>query len=138
MSTSHWFKARSKDLDVGECRELLHNHVVGRIAFDDGRGPSVLPVNYVLDGDDVVIATTPEGEIARHATGHPATFEIDDIDPANEAGWSVVVRGVAERTEATRLSPASEEELYPWAEGTRDFLLRIRPLAVTGRRLIPS
>lgn len=137
MTTSHWFKARIHDLDTGECRELLLNHVVGRIVFDDEHGPTALPVNYVLDGEDVLFATSSNGEIARHATNSAVAFEVDDIDPANEAGWSVLVRGVAEQDDTDRPSDLDDQP-YPWADGSRQLMVRIRPMSVTGRRLIPA
>ncbi|MDO7867244.1 pyridoxamine 5'-phosphate oxidase family protein [Nocardioides jiangxiensis] len=136
MTTSHWFKAHVHELGTGECRDYLLNHVVGRIVLDDDQGPVAFPVNYALDGNDIVIAVSADGEIARHATGHPVAFEIDDIDPANEAGWSVVVRGVAEQ--AADLPQDPDGRPYPWAEGNRSHLLRIRPQSVSGRQLIPA
>lgn len=135
MTADNWLKAQGHDLDAGQCRHLLMNHVVGRIVFDDDRGPNALPVNYVMDGDDVVFATSPYGEIARHATNHRVAFEVDELQPADQTGWSVVVRGVAEETGYFDLPLEHVGQPYAWAAGSRHFLLRIRPLSVSGRRL---
>lgn len=135
MNGQHWFKSRVHDLDREECLELLESLKVGRIVFVDDSGPDALPVNYVMDGSDVLVATTPYGAIARGATNERVAFEVDEIFGYSESGWSVVVRG-----RATRESPFDPppELPYPWAEGNRSYVLRIRADQITGRRLIPS
>lgn len=137
MATEHWFKARIRDLDGSECVELLQNHTVGRIVFADDRGPTILPVNYSLDGQDLLIATAAYGAIARWAPGKRVSFEVDDVDPSSESGWSVIVRGRAEEAEYLDLPTDPADRPYPWAEGNRNFVLRIRTDTITGRRLIP-
>jgi nitroimidazol reductase NimA-like FMN-containing flavoprotein (pyridoxamine 5'-phosphate oxidase superfamily) len=135
MSTEHWFSSKLRDLDHDECLRLLHSQQVGRVAFADDSGPDVLPVNYVMDGDDVLITTTGYGALARAATNGRVAFEVDELDSYTESGWSVVVRGRASR-ESPFDQPAQRP--HPWADGTRTYLLRIRPDVVSGRRLIPS
>jgi nitroimidazol reductase NimA-like FMN-containing flavoprotein (pyridoxamine 5'-phosphate oxidase superfamily) len=135
MKNEHWFSGKLRDLDQEECVNLLHTRTVGRIAFTDDSGPDVLPVNYVMDGNDVLIATTGYGALARAATNSRVAFEVDELDDYTESGWSVVIRG-----RATRESPfeRSERRPHPWADGTRTYLLRIAPDSISGRRLIPS
>ena len=135
MKNEHWFSSKLRDLDQEECVNLLHTRTVGRIAFTDDSGPDVLPVNYVMDGSDVLIATTGYGALARAATNGRVAFEVDELDDYTESGWSVVVRG-----KATRESPfdQSTRRPHPWADGTRTYLLRISPDRISGRRLIPS
>jgi len=135
MTSQPWYSAKLRDLGRDECLSLLTSQRVGRIAFTDDSGPDVLPVNYVMDGEDVLLTTTGYGAIARAATGARVAFEIDGIDEFTESGWSVVVRG-----HATRESPFDlpAERPQSWADGTRTYVLRIRSDVITGRRLIPS
>lgn len=135
MGTQHWFGSKLRELPEDECRRLLHAKQVGRLAFSDDSGPDVLPVNYVMDGDDLLIATTPYGALARGGTGARVAFEVDELDDYTESGWSVVVRG-----RATRESPFElpDERPYPWADGNRSYFIRIHTDSITGRRLIPS
>ena len=44
-------------LHADECRRLLATRQIGRIGLAGGRFPLILPVNYGLDGDAVVIRT---------------------------------------------------------------------------------
>jgi hypothetical protein len=137
MSTQHWFKARIHELDRDDCLDLLQSTRLGRIVFTDQLGPSVLPVNYVLDGTDILVATTAYGVIAKSAPGTRVAFEIDDVDPSNESGWSVIVRGRADSAEHVLPPPDRAAWPQPWAEGARTFIVRIRPDSITGRHLIP-
>ncbi len=135
MTSQPWFSAKLRELGRDECLSLLQSQSVGRIAFTDDSGPDVLPVNYVMDGEDILLTTTGYGAIARAATGARVAFEVDVIDDFHEAGWSVVIRGRAVRESPFDL-PA--ERPRPWADGTRAFVLRISTDAITGRRLIPA
>lgn len=135
MTSQPWYSSKLHELGREECLQLLQSQQVGRIAFADDSGPDLLPVNYVMDGDDILLTTTGYGAIARAATGARVAFEIDAIDAIDEAGWSVVVRG-----RATRESPFDipAERPQSWADGTRTYVLRIASDLITGRRLIPS
>ncbi|UMG91901.1 pyridoxamine 5'-phosphate oxidase family protein [Nocardioides sp. TF02-7] len=137
MSES-WFKSRVRDLDRDECLALLRAGDVGRIAFVDDSGPDILPVNYAVQGEDVLVTTSSYGVIARAATGARVAFEVDELDAFTRSGWSVVVRGPAERAAQFELSADLDERPSPWADGVRTYTIRIRPEVVTGRRLIPA
>lgn len=135
-SSPHWFKSSSLTLTEAESMHILRGNQVGRIVFDDEDGPMALPVNYSVEGDDVVVRTTLRGSIARNCVDRRVAFEVDEIDDFTESGCSVVLRGLA--TRATPLTTPRPDDLpYPWAEGDRHLILRIRPDSITGRRLIP-
>lgn len=120
-------------IDSDECRRLLAHDVIGRVAVVIGATPMIMPVNYVLDGDDIVIRTMAG---SRLDVGQGlAAFEVDSFDRSRRSGWSVLVTGRLE--EITRYQG---EELkqgqalpVPWATGERNLLLRLRPSSITGR-----
>jgi nitroimidazol reductase NimA-like FMN-containing flavoprotein (pyridoxamine 5'-phosphate oxidase superfamily) len=119
-----------------ECHGLLESQQVGRIGFTDPDGPVVLPVNYVMVGDCLFVATSPYASLGRHALSAPVAFEVDDIDDFTESGWSVLVRGHVSVIERHELSDV--ELPRPWAEGTRTLILKISVAEISGRRLIPT
>ena len=137
MSTEHWFHSRLHEIAESDCRELLEAHAVGRIVFNDHVGPVALPVNYTLDRGDILVATRAYGSVARSVPGKVVAFEIDDVDDFTASGWSVVVRGPARLVGLNDL-PDESNRPYPWAEGNRNLLLRIRPDTISGRRLFPA
>jgi nitroimidazol reductase NimA-like FMN-containing flavoprotein (pyridoxamine 5'-phosphate oxidase superfamily) len=138
MATEHWFKSHLRELRKDDCLELLASHTVGRLCFVDTSGPMVMPVNYRVLGERILIATSPFGEIARHAVDNDVALEIDETDDYSETGWSVVVRGQATRQSQDSLPVDRDEWPQPWAEGTRSLVISISPRLITGRRLLPA
>ena len=132
-----WFPSHLKELDKAECLELLATHQVGRVAYCDDLGPVVLPVNYVVDLDTVLLRVSPHSTLARNLRSASASFEVDDFDDYNQSGWSVLVRGDAAYVDIAEL-PDEDNRPIPWAEGERTFHVRITPHDITGRRLLPA
>lgn len=132
-----WFPSHLIEIGQADCLELLASHTVGRVAYCDELGPVVLPVNYVLDHDTVLIQILPHSTLATHLRAAPASFEIDDFDDFNQAGWSVLVRGDAAYVDDADL-PDDDNRPIAWAEGQRTFHVRITPHDISGRRLLPA
>ncbi|MFB4300866.1 pyridoxamine 5'-phosphate oxidase family protein [Actinomadura sp. NTSP31] len=119
-----------------ECRDLLRHADVGRIVFTHNALPAVQPVNYVLDGDDIVFRTSGSSRLATAATGTIVAFEIDTFDTDARTGWSVVAVGPARRVSAPgEIAALEKAELRTWAPGQRDQFVRIRPEMLSGRRI---
>lgn len=126
-------------LAPGRCLALLRSHParVGRLGVTDADGqPLIVPVNYRMDGDAVVIRADPDSLIARRALERRVAFEVDDVDAAWQEGWSVLIRGTARRvSDVVELARLRRLQLRPWAPGERTLYLRIDPELVTGRQL---
>ena len=117
-------------LSPEECLELLATASVGRVAVAlPGGPPLVVPVNYAVE-DDVIVFRTDPGSKLDALREHPASFQVDSIDPFHRTGWSVVVQGFAYET-----SPANVD-VDPWESGPKSHWVRIFPGAITGRRLM--
>src|SRR6266568_1769967 len=108
-------------LDREDCLELLAAVPLGRVVFTDRALPAIQPVNFVLDGEDVIIGTAAGSKLAAATRGAVVAFEADDFDQAVHMGWSVTVLGHARQVddpdEAARLSALP---LHPWTPGPRD------------------
>src|SRR5919112_4735371 len=83
-----------EDLTITECLRLLASKRVGRVAFNH-HGPVVLPVNFAMDGDRILICTSPHGYLGRQIRSCVAGFQCDDLDEDTGAGWTVLVQGPA-------------------------------------------
>ncbi len=132
-----WFQGHLHELDEDECWELVRSREVGRMAYDDERGPMVVPVTFVLDGETVLFRVAPYSQLARHLPDALAAFEVDEFDYFTRSGWSVVLRGSIEAVENDDVRALGELPT-PWPEGHRTLHLRLTPDAVTGRRLIEA
>ena len=76
-----------------ECIRLLATQEIGRLAVVDGDRPLIFPVNFVSDGDRVVIRTG-EGTKLDASRLRRVAFEVDHIDTELRIGSSVVVQGI--------------------------------------------
>ena len=131
-----WFPSHLREIDKAECLELLAAHTVGRVAYCDDLGPVVLPVNYVLDRETILIQISPHSILATHLRSTRASFEIDDFDDYNQSGWSVLVRGSAAYVKTADLP--DDDRPVAWAEGQRTLHVRITPQDISGRRLLSA
>ena len=127
---------RIEELAEDECRRLLAEHHLGRLALVDDRDPVVLPVNYAVDRDMPVFRTDPGTKLDAAAEAASVAFEVDAADEATRTGWSVVVRGtLTEVLDPGDLERLQALPLYPWAPGEKARHLRVPPVSVTGRRI---
>ena len=120
-----------------ECLQLLASLSIGRVAVaEPGGAPLVVPVNYALVGEVIVFRTDP-GSKLEALREHPASFQVDFIDPVHRTGWSVLVQGIAYETSK------AEIEVTPWDGGPKEHWVRIFPErspggAFASRRCRPS
>jgi uncharacterized protein len=119
-----------------ECRRLLAERHLGRLAIPDFGGPMIFPVSYVFDRDLVIFRTDPGTKLDAATEAELVAFEVDAVDAATRTGWSVVVRGtLAEVTDPAHLERLRSLPLYPWAPGDKARYVRVRPHLITGRRI---
>lgn len=136
---------RTETLSERECLELVAGGEVGRIAFTGRYGPAVLPVNYRLNEGVIWFRTALHSALDEDLrTGianadYVVAFEVDELDTARRAGWSVLIQGAAHpvSSDADR-SAAERSGVVSWAGGDRELFVRITPQRVTGRRIAPG
>lgn len=134
--------AQLLELDREECLRLLAATNVGRVAVNvPGWPPVIRPVNYVFDdrSQSIVFRSARGSKLTALLQSGQAAFEIDGLEPAAEAGWSVIVVGPVE--EVTH--PAELEELRrsgprPWVPGDTPHWVQLRTTSVSGRRVGPA
>jgi uncharacterized protein len=124
-------------LHLSDCFRLLQSVSLGRIGFVAGGEVVILPVNFLVDGQDVVFRTAAGSKLSAVEVGHYVGFEADSYDAAPGTGWSVVVNGLAEIVESDEETARLETlGLTSWGTGTPGRVwVRIRPSSITGRRI---
>lgn len=127
----------TRELNARECEDLLRSGVAGRVALATPTGPQIIPVNYTVVDDAIIIKTSPYSLLATYGRDSMLAFGIDGFDPVHERGWSVQARGrvevVTDREVLDRIRAVAEPQ--PWAAGTRSVHLRLRWVELTGRRV---
>jgi nitroimidazol reductase NimA-like FMN-containing flavoprotein (pyridoxamine 5'-phosphate oxidase superfamily) len=117
-------------LDRSRCLALLATQEVGRLVGGNSDSP-VIVVNYVLDGDDIVVRVDTESPAV--TIGDVVVFEVDAFDERTRSGWSVIVRGVA-RDVITTDGP-DRAVVDTWAPRADGRSVAIQLAEVTGRLL---
>lgn len=129
-------RPQAQPLEPADCYRLLASSCVGRVVGTDNALPLVLPVNFCLDGHNIVFRTSPTGRLAAATRNVVVAFEVDDIDVQTWTGWSVVVTGVANPLTAPGdVVRAEQLGLVSWLGEDRDHFVQIVPGLVSGRRL---
>jgi nitroimidazol reductase NimA-like FMN-containing flavoprotein (pyridoxamine 5'-phosphate oxidase superfamily) len=126
------------DLTQDECRRLLRSGVGGRMALSSPNGPHIVPVNYAVVDDAIIVRTSPYSVLGTYGRDSMLAFEVDQFDHERQHGWSVVARGRGEVV----VDPGELEHIRttweprPWASsGARGLHLRLRWSELTGRRI---
>jgi uncharacterized protein len=132
-------KRTTEELDRQECLRLIASGGVGLVAFDDGEGPALIPVNYMMDGESVVFQTGLQGRLNQSLRTVPAgaqvriAFGVNRFDEADRLGWSVMLRGGAHRM--SEEENAAAPRVVSWAGGEHEAHFRLTPTHVSGRRI---
>ncbi|HWU33313.1 MAG TPA: pyridoxamine 5'-phosphate oxidase family protein [Marmoricola sp.] len=122
------------ELSRPECEDLLRASTVVRVAFVAPDGPHIVPVNYAVVDDAVVLRTASSSLLGVYGAGALLALEIDGFDNASEQGWSVVVRGVGEVIDDVSTGRVSLPRPRPWALGRKTRVLRVAWTELSGRR----
>ena len=123
-------------LHLGDMFRLLATVPIGRIGFMSDGEVTVLPVMFQVDGQDVVFRTKVGSKLASVEVGQYVTFEADSYDATTGAGWSVVVRGLAEVQPEAECARLDTLGMLAWGGPAAERAwVRIRPASIGGRRI---
>jgi len=118
------------------CLRLLDSVPVGRVGFFADGEIMILPVNHLLDGQDVIFRTGAGSKLSYVRSEKLISFETDSYDAETHSGWSVIVNGYTEEVESdAELRRLSDLGLRSWGRSAdAQHWIRIRPTSITGRR----
>jgi nitroimidazol reductase NimA-like FMN-containing flavoprotein (pyridoxamine 5'-phosphate oxidase superfamily) len=123
------------ELERSECLSLLAQGEVGRVVLTEAAMPAAHPVNYILDGEEILFRTGG-GRYWKAARLAVVGFQADDIDPRTRTGWSVLGVGHAhEVVDPERLATLADTLPEAWAPGRSAHVIAIPLQHLTGRRL---
>ena len=119
-------------IDDAECWRLLATQEVGRIVTHVGDVFDIFPVNYVVDGESIVLRTAEGTKLVELVISGEVLFEADAH--TDSEAWSVVLRGTARRldTEA-EIAAAEQLPLRPYVPTIKRNFVRIEPNSLSGR-----
>ena len=119
-----------------ECRVLLGGVNIGRVGLSIRALPVVLPVNFTLLLDALVVCTSPGSKFEAACNRAIVAFEADGVELESRTGWSVLVQGRATVIDQpTELREGSGLSLAPWGNPDAESFVRIGLDVVSGRRV---
>lgn len=128
-------RPRLEPLDRDECLRLLASQAVGRIGITVSALPVVLPVNFALADDAIVLRTIPGTKLDAATKRAVVAFEVDSYEPDGRSGWSVLVIGTAARVPDSQVESVESLDIDAWPlDGHASNFVRIDLAHVTGRR----
>jgi uncharacterized protein len=126
-------------LGTDDCLRMLATATIGRVGLSSAALPTVLPVNFRLVGDRILFRTGRGSKLEAATRNAVVAFEVDDFDPIEHTGWSVVVVGVARAVsdaEAAEIDARDRVRLARWVPGPDDRMVAVSCELVSGRRLV--
>lgn len=122
-------------LGRSDCLELLGTVAFGRLGLSIDALPVVLPVSFVVDGDDLAVVAVGDDRLAVALGGAIVAFEAGRHDTVSGMDWSVLVRGCSTRLPGSeRMGGLSAGDPGVWGEGVTGHRAIISTELVSGRR----
>lgn len=124
-------------LDSADCWRLVGRQGIGRVVFTGDTHTQIVPTTYDAQSGTAYFRTPTFGELARRVHGHTASLQVDDIDPRNFTGWSVLMTGTAHRVEdpATVASLWSHDRPHAWFPGPETQWIALPVDLIRGQRV---
>ena len=135
-------------LSQDEARTLLAETKVGRLGCIHAGGPYVVPVNYILDGDNIYVHSLPGRKLAALRSNPKACLQVDEIK--DEYRWqSAIAFGhyedvidPAERDRAVRfllarfpkLTPVESVPVHDGQSSVKIFRIHIEEITGVGEK----
>ncbi len=126
------------ELERGECLAFLRSAQLARVVLPGHEaGPAVvLPVNVVLDGEQMVLRTGEGVILAAARAGAWLTMQADSYTQHGVGrGWSVTAAGRAREATGGALDRLRELAPTPVAGGSRSHIVVVPIETVEGRRV---
>jgi uncharacterized protein len=122
-------------LSDSESWDLLGTAALGRLVTVFAGEPEIFPVNYVVHNHTILFRTAEGTKLFSAVANRTVIFEADDHNVAE--GWSVIVRGRAQRLKSdSEIQDADRAGLYPWTQSRKSNYVRVVASEVTGRRFV--
>ena len=126
-------------LTDAQCFELLGRVHIGRVGVSVGALPAIFPVNFCFSQGSVYFLTGEGTKLRAALRGAVVAFEVDEFDPSNDTGLSVLIVGRAtEISDVATRSRVLAEGLRPSAGGERQHLVQLSTDLISGRAIGPD
>lgn len=110
-----------KNLKINECKKLLSENYIGRIAYISQGSPDIIPITYYYspEGNSIISYSGEGGKINAMRDNNSVAFQVDEVKSMNN--WrSVLVIGEFEELSGID----AKHLLHEFSEGVKKNILR--------------
>ena len=132
-----WIDQRGSEVrDRTECQHLLTQRAggIGRFGLSVASQVVIVPVNYQMIGQDVLIRVGPGDVLDAAWAAMIVAFEVDDVAGDAVTAWSVLVQGLATELDVHQVEQARTRPVVPLVPEPGNAFVRIRTGVLSGRR----
>ena len=123
-------------LEPDECWNLLAEAGFGRLAIAAVGDLDIFPINFAVDGTDVVFRTAEGTKLLESLIADLVAIEADHRDCAAGLAWSVVIKGTPRLLDRyDSIHQAQQLDITPWIRSMpKERFVRVSARSITGRR----
>lgn len=118
------------------CLSLLSSEPIGWLAHNQGESAHVVPMNFRVEEDEILIEATYGRSLQAAANGEVMTLASGAMDHSTQSGWSVVAAGKA-RLRGDDLANPGVRSPRVWVHLEQVVSIVISIERISGRRLGP-
>ena len=122
-------------LEPRECIRLLRLADVGHLALSSGALPMIVPVNYSVGHDVVLVRTTATARLKAATDQTVVAFEANGIDDDVHAAWTVTIAGIAREATTEEQAAVDGATLPDWIAPDADRVIAISLERIAGQRI---
>ncbi len=120
-----------------ECLALLASTGLGRLGVTSGALPAVLPVRFWVDAGRILFVTDSGSRLDAAARDAVVAFEVDQFEPHDHTGWSVMVTGMARAVDdPAELARIQRTGPDGWVVPGAGRLVSLPTDFISGRRIV--
>jgi len=124
---------RIEDMTDQECWAILDRERFGRLAVAVHGEPDIFPINFIVDGNALLMRTAPGTKLTELVINAAVAVECDGRD--GDVAWSVILKGAARMVDSLSETYADDEKhLETWLPSDKPIYVEITPRELSGRR----
>lgn len=121
------------ELTAEQSWDVIRRSDFGRLAYRLGEDVNIVPINAVVDGEQLVFRTAEGSKLLGLHMSSNVAFEVDE--QAADTVTSVVARGRARVLEGAEEERAESLHVRPWSTSWKGTFVAIDVTEITGRQV---
>jgi len=131
--TDHATGIAARPLDAPRCFKVLSGAAVGRLGFSASALPVIVRVNFVIQHQQIILASGEPQVIEAARSGAVACLQVDQPAKADADGWCVLATGRLHIASRSSTSAMAALPVDPWRLTHPDAYLELDVEIISGQ-----